>query len=419
MTIKQDEPYPLHQARLVQRYIRDKELSPSEMDLIVHPILRRILDVGLSTNGNRREVLIAADDSEINKFLAWIASQYRGEDGYLDSSLGLRTLPISDLLLKKFDPIKWLVEDMIASGQLVMIGGRPKSGKSWWVLQLAKSLDQRELFLDKQTQRSKVLYIALEDGERRVYQRVRQLKWIPEQAEVVFDIAPLDDGNGGLGLGIDQISAAAEHFDSIFLDSLNASLTGKADENDNMEMGAINQTLANIAHSTDTTIGVVHHTRKAKGDDVFNSLRGASAIRGAYDMGFVLIREQGQPEATLYGEGRDVDFSPMTIRQCTNGIGWEYVGIETPVHTFKYAEDTIQAMLENDPENEGMTAEMIAEIRRISVGGARQALKEAHKRGYVIRKNAPFQPQLPIEDGDEKKSTKRPYLWFVAEIFRQ
>jgi hypothetical protein len=102
---------------------------------------------------------------------------------------GTRPLPLATLLTKDFPPLVWLVPRFIAQGQLVLLGGRPKGGKSWLVLQLVQCIDTGQPFLGKETKMAKALYIALEDGERRVYQRCQLLKWQPRQAAVLFHIA--------------------------------------------------------------------------------------------------------------------------------------------------------------------------------------------------------------------------------------
>ena len=54
---------------------------------------------------------------------------------------GTRPLPLATLLAKDFPPLVWLVPRLIAQGQLVLLGGRPKGGKSWLVLQLVQCVD--------------------------------------------------------------------------------------------------------------------------------------------------------------------------------------------------------------------------------------------------------------------------------------
>lgn len=49
--------------------------------------------------------------------------------------------PMSDLLAHQFKPQEYLVDGLIAKGHLGILGGRPKSGKSWLGLQLAMCID--------------------------------------------------------------------------------------------------------------------------------------------------------------------------------------------------------------------------------------------------------------------------------------
>ncbi|MCA9925545.1 MAG: AAA family ATPase [Anaerolineales bacterium] len=331
------------------------------------------------------------------------------ETAVLPSSrvLSLKTMPMAALLSQSFAPLIFLVEGLIAFGHLVVLAGRPKSGKSWLVLQLMMCIDTGRPFLNRQTRKAKVLYIALEDGKRRVYQRANLLKWQPENAVVVFEIARFDSGDGLPGPGLAQIEEAANDFDLIIIDTLIATLSGRANENDNTEMGAIINTLARIAHETDTAIVLVHHTGKSFSDDVFNTLRGASAIRGGYDVGLLLERKPDEKEAILHAESRDVDVENMTLRQMPNGMGWEYVGNSKEIQKIRAGKITLDAMLEIDPDGVGVTVKEIAEHRDVSESAIYKQINPLVEKGHVGKIERPS-----TVDG------KQPDLFYVREPYR-
>ncbi len=320
---------------------------------------------------------------------------------------GLRPLSLSALLNREFAPLVFLVDELIAKGQLVMLAGRPKSGKSWLVMQLAMCVDSGEPFLARTTRRAKVLYIALEDGERRVYQRARLLKWQPQATAVLFDIAKFDGGQGTPGPGLSQIRQATADYDLIIIDTLIATLSGAANENDNVQMGMIINELARIAHENEVAIVLVHHTGKGMSDDVFNTLRGASALRGGYDVGLLLERKNGEREAVLHAESRDVDVGNMTLRQLVNGAGWEYVGDAVEMKQIRAGKATLEAMLELGATGNGLTAKEIAQHRGVSEAAVYKHLKRLLEDGYVDKVENPS-----TEDG------KQADLYFVREVYR-
>lgn len=155
-----------------------------------------------------------------------------------------------------------------------------------------------------------------------------------------------------------------------------------------MQMGAIVNQLADIAHRNDTTIILVHHTGKGMAESIFDTLRGASAIRGAYDVGLVLERKQEESEAILHGESRDIDLKPITIRQAANGTGWDYVGNSAAINKIRKGRKVVRAMLENDPKNDGLKVDELVELLEVSTNAVRKQLRGGEELGYVYRQRS-------------------------------
>ena len=85
------------------------------------------------------------------------------------------TFTVDELLNADLPEQKWLVNELIPVG-LVSLAGRPKVGKSWMALQLAVAVATGGRFLDKQVEQGAVLYIALEDGKKRLKNRLEAIK---------------------------------------------------------------------------------------------------------------------------------------------------------------------------------------------------------------------------------------------------
>lgn len=312
----------------------------------------------------------------------------------------LRPLSIRELLQREFPPLVFLVDGMIAKGHFVLLGGRAKSGKSWLVLQLARAIDLGEPFLGRVTLRGRVLLIALEDGERRIYQRANVLKWQPQQAGVVCELAKFDGENGQPGPGLAQIEAIIGDYDLVIIDTLIATLSGRISENDNAAMGVIVNELARMAHEYNKTILLVHHTGKGSAENIFDLLRGASAIRGAYDVGLLLERKQSEKEAVLHLESRDVDTLTMTIRQAGQGAGWESLGDGSEIANIRAGREIVKAI---KAHGDGLTADELAEATGKSKSAIHKQLITAEKNGLVRRE------KLPKEDG-----TKPADGWYLV-----
>lgn len=320
-----------------------------------------------------------------------------------DPNLGLRIRPLADLLAQDFPPLKFWVDGLIAEGHLVMLGGRPKSGKSWLTLQLAQAIDQGFSFLGRDTRRGRVLLIALEDGQRRVNQRANIIRWRPDNASVCFEIAHFN-GDGktvDIGPGLKQLEAVAADYDLVIVDTLIATLNGRANENDNASMGAVVNELARIAHTTNAAVVVVHHTGKGSAENVFDLLRGASALRGGYDVGLLLERKQDEREAILHVESRDFDATSMTIRQSETGEGWECLGNGRYLTEIRAGRAIVSAIQQH---GEGLTAKELAEATGKSEQTIRNQLNNAEAKGLVRQ-----------EKEDREKSLKPVAVWYLSQ----
>ena len=295
-----------------------------------------------------------------------------------------------DLYAAEYPPRQFLVDGLIKRGDLVVLAGRPKSGKSWLTLQLAQALDTGAPFLGRAVTRARVLFIALEDGARRIHERLHIRRWLPNEAEFAFALAPL-----GGGLGMRQLRVAADDFDVICVDSLRAAC-GDADENDNAVMGAIVQALADIAHQTQTAILTVHHTRKGGSDDPFDTVRGAGAIRAAYDVGLLFERKVGEAEALLRVESRDVQADDMTLRW--DASGWSYEGDGGRIEELRAGRRALQALREL---GDGQTTDDVAKHLNVARSSALRQLQNLEREGRVRRET-------------EMTGTKPRDVWYLA-----
>ena len=285
----------------------------------------------------------------------------------------------ADIVAAELPPQRFLVDGLLPAGQLVMLGGRGKLGKSWLVLQLIAAVDRGVAFLGRPTSAGRVLYLALEDGRRRMNQRPRIMKWTPSAAvDIAFRVDKFD--SGGQGLAHIRQAIADKGYDLVVIDTLVKTLSAAADENNNPQMAAICNDLADMAHDSGACILVVHHTSKQVVDNPFDGLRGASAIRDAYDVGMMLTRKHGEKEATLYTEARDFDVQDVTIRQAENGAGWEYVGDAAAGVAIRAGRVGVQDLT---TAGDGSTAAEIAAATGKTESAIRANMKTAEKHGLV------------------------------------
>jgi RecA-family ATPase len=172
------------------------------------------------------------------------------------------------LRAKIFPPIKYVVRGYVVEGATIL-AGRPKIGKSWlaldWGLAVARS---GFVFGDIHCKEGEVLYIALEDNERRLKQRIANLLGIdgewPEKFEYANEWPRADDGE------LDAIKTWIKSKETprlIVIDVLEA-FRSRARGKDNVyaaDYAAI-KALQLIASELHVAILIVHHLRKAASD---------------------------------------------------------------------------------------------------------------------------------------------------------
>lgn len=82
---------------------------------------------------------------------------------------------VSELQDKTLPPMKWLIDDLLPVGGVVMLSAKPKMGKSFLAIQLALSVASGGEFLGFQARKHEVLYIDLETSQRSMKGRISMM----------------------------------------------------------------------------------------------------------------------------------------------------------------------------------------------------------------------------------------------------
>lgn len=225
----------------------------------------------------------------------------------------------ADLDIKVFPPMQFTVPGIIPEGA-GLLAGAPKAGKSWFGLGVALSVAAGGVALGgiEVGPARPVLYLALEDGERRLQERCHQLlafEAIPDLFEyVVAPFAPAlvpDVIDYWLGLHPDGL---------VILDTLGKvmppAMQGETPyARDYRVMGKL-KTMTD--ERPGSSLIVVHHDRKAQADDFVDSVSGTHGLAGAADFVIVLQRPRNEKRGLLKVTGRDVSEGEYAI-ETVNG----------------------------------------------------------------------------------------------------
>jgi hypothetical protein len=233
-----------------------------------------------------------------------------------DKSHLCKTQSASELLTKHFPDPVWAVPGILPEGA-ALLAGRPKLGKSWLAFGLGLAVahcpsDEMEggvALGSIPVACGPVLYLALEDGERRLQSRLRKLLKLqggtpPSLLEVSTSWAKSSEG------GLEALAQWMGCFLSrlIIIDTLARFRDPRRHGADiyQEDYDTLAQ-LQKLALTYQCCILVIHHTRKAQALDVLDEVSGSTGLTGAADTVLVLQRKRGGNTATLHVTGRDIE----------------------------------------------------------------------------------------------------------------
>lgn len=226
-------------------------------------------------------------------------------------------------------PRRPIVRGMIYAGAY-LFAGAPKVGKSFFMAQLAYHVSTGQQLWGYEVKKCTVLYLALEDDEKRIQQRMFQMfgtELAPDNLYFSTKVNLLADG-----LENSLAQFLQEHSDTglIIIDTLQK-IRGR--ENDAIsyakDYDAVTQ-LKDFADTNDVCVILVHHTRKQFSDDPFDMISGTNGLAGAVDCSIVMSKEKRTSDhATLQFTGRDQTDQKITVKRDAERLTWLFESAET------------------------------------------------------------------------------------------
>jgi RecA-family ATPase len=217
---------------------------------------------------------------------------------------------LADIVAAEYPEMHFAISGLIPEG-CILLGGRPKAGKSLFVLNIALAVATSRMALSHyQVEPGDVLYFDLEGNKRRLKKRVLQMLAgdtagiLPGRFEVRFTAPAI-----GQGLEHAITTWRNQHSDArlVVIDILarvRSLARGQSPYQEDYKTIAALQTLA---APLGITIVIVVHTRKASADDPFDEFNGTNGLLGAADGGMILRRTRKQADAVLHVTGRDLE----------------------------------------------------------------------------------------------------------------
>lgn len=226
---------------------------------------------------------------------------------------------------QNFPPIRWTVPGVIPEGSTLFVGP-PKIGKSWFLLALCLALALGGRVLGMQVDRRPVLYLALEDGDRRLQDRCRRLL-ANERIPAGFEYMTRCQPGMVLATVAEWLDQYRDQAPVVMLDTLGKvmppALPGESSYQRDYRVGSA------LKHLVDDVPGAslvtAHHDRKAESADFIDAVSGSNGLAGSADTIVLLSRARHELDGTVQVTGRDVPEGEYAVRY-TEGCRWDLVG---------------------------------------------------------------------------------------------
>jgi len=313
-----------------------------------------------------------------------------------------------------FPPLRFVLPGLIPEGATLFVS-KPKLGKSWLVLDfaLATAPPGRFTLGDLKPATGSVLYLALEDGPRRLQQRGTKLlptfsgTW---PSGLTFATDWKRASQGGLA-DIEEWIHSKPDARLVIIDTL-AQFRNPSSGKQHMyadDYDAISE-LQKLASKYNIAIIIVHHQRKGEADDPFDTVSGSLGLTGAADTILIMRRQAGT--VTLHVRGRDLEEAEKALEFNKGTCRWRIIGEAAEVKRSDQRSRVLEILKES---GEAITpAALATEMPGLSRDNAKQLLRrmaadgEISKEGYgrYTRVTAVTLPKAPKKSMASDKSDK-------------
>ncbi|ORC37366.1 hypothetical protein B4O97_04015 [Marispirochaeta aestuarii] len=237
-----------------------------------------------------------------------------------------RQFTLSSLLSTEFPELIWYVDRLITPG-LSLLWGYAKSGKSILALHILVDIVLgRKVLGTLAVKQSSALFISLEDGGRRLKQRLQAAGAIGSDNLIIHtDWSRGTEGVRELELFLDVHPAIrVVVIDTLFL------FSKLPDSNDYSSTISLMETLKRVADDRDICIIALHHSKKSGREDstdITQTALGSTGIVSGPDHLLYLKRTpEGPTDAVLFFRSKDAEPAEIALTFDSTIQGWRYAG---------------------------------------------------------------------------------------------
>ena len=270
----------------------------------------------------------------------------------------------ADLMRKTFPEPRWAVSGILPEG-LNLLAGKPKKGKSILALNLGVSISLGGLALGQiPVEKGAVVYLALEDTERRLQGRLGHMLRYSEETPAalhLFTKWPRVDAGG-----LDLLEAKIQEIQDVRLVIIDTLQKFRKPMRSNGNLYQEDyETVAQIKDVADrlgVCILLIHHLRKAQADDPFDTLSGSLGLTGGVDG--TLVMENSKGNTILHITGRDVEEAEYAIELDRQMLAWRLLGTKAEVKSNRDQQQLYDALKQ---ANEPCSPKELSEITGLNI----------------------------------------------------
>ncbi|WAS04539.1 AAA family ATPase [Gloeomargaritales cyanobacterium VI4D9] len=235
----------------------------------------------------------------------------------------IEAIDAASFLAGDYEPLQWLIEGLLPTGEIAILGATPKAGKTIFALNAAYSVATGTPFLGMETKQGAVLLVSTDESANSTRSKMLRMGFsgnMPVAVLTQFDIQNLE-----------PLIAALEKFKPVLVvvDSLKSISKSVTESENSPEFANYIYKLKEVFSAYNCASILIHHTGKSKDNEGVYRLRGGSAIAGA-SWGIWLLSRTGENSVILETICRDAEGETLTLHLNLETLHWTRQGEPPP-----------------------------------------------------------------------------------------
>jgi len=256
----------------------------------------------------RRTALMSSTEAPAKEVYSFMQKEMEKLENFIQKNNKPSPKSVNELLEREFQELSFIIRPILPEGFTLLVG-LPKIGKSWIALNIAIAVATGGKALGTlEAKKIGVLYLALEDTEKRLQKRMLDQKVEPEKlSDWFFYETSWYKGERAIK-EIEEFIKKQDNIGLVIIDTLACILEDKK-RNVNLYYQDYErlEPLRRLAHEMKISILAIHHRRKTESEEDWAlDFSGSTGLTGSADTLMYVKRKRGEQKAILYVDGRDI-----------------------------------------------------------------------------------------------------------------